>query len=365
MFAMPEKYSSVSRRTALKVTGGSVAAITASGLGSTASGDALRVNVGVENDSGRAAAVEAASDVVNEFKFDALTLNVPEQAVSALESNPNVRYVEEDGTYEALCTGCGLSSVNAGGSCGDGTGADVSVIDTGIQSGHTDLPPLGTGRACSICSGSDCGCTYSWDDDNGHGTHCAGIVNGVAPGATLHAAKVLGGDGSGTWSDIACGIEWTADQGYDVGNLSLGGGQSSSVLRDACNYANNNGVLLVAAAGNDYGGPVSYPAAYDSVMAVSSVDCNDNFAYYSNEGPEVEITAPGSSINSTYPCDTCNSLSGTSMAAPHVAGAAAILMANGYDNNSARQRLRNTADDIGLPSNQQGAGRLNVEAATC
>ena len=126
-------------------------------------------------------------------------------------------------------------------------------------------------------------------------------------------------------------------------------------------------MLLVAAAGND--GPctdcVNYPAKYDTVMAVSSVDCNDDWASFSSQGPEVEICAPGEDISSTYPCDSCKTLSGTSMATPQVAGAGAILMAQGWDNAGARKHLRDTADDIGLSSNRQGAGRLDVADATC
>lgn len=364
---MRRESNGVSRRTALKLTGGSVTALTTTGLATADTGPGVKVNVGFTNDAGRSAAVDVASDVVREFDFDALTVRVPEQAVSGLERNPDVRYVEEDDTWQALnfsCGNCGLGSVNAPG-CSHGAGADVAVIDTGIQSTHPDLDHvLGTGAAFSSCSGSSCGCYTSWDDDNGHGTHCAGIVHSVAPSATIHGVKVLDSGGSGYWSDIASGIEWTANQGYDVGSLSLGGGHSS-VLQDACIYANNRGVLLVAAAGNDYGSSVSYPAAYSECMAVSAVDCNDNFAYYSNKGPEIEITAPGSGIDSTYLCSTCNSLSGTSMATPHVAGGAAAVMAQGYSNSGARSRLKNTADNIGLSSYEQGSGRLNVSNATC
>jgi subtilisin len=368
---MSRKYNGVSRRTALKVTGGSVAAITTSNIAAADPDSAVEVNVGYSAGDGRKAALDAAADVVREFSFDALTVRVPENAVSSLSGRPDVRYVEENGTWQAFaCRSCGNDSTRADYSCGDGWGADISIIDTGIQSTHDDLDSyLGAGRACARCWGSDCYCYQSWDDDNGHGTHCAGVAggpDGVARNATLHAAKVLDGGGSGSWSDIACGIDWTANQGYEVGSLSLGGGSGSSVVRDACNDAYYNyGVLLVAAAGNDYGSSVSYPAAYDACMAVSAVDCNDGWASYSNSGPEVEIAAPGSSIYSEYPCDSCRSLSGTSMATPHVAGAGAILMANGYSNSQARRRLRNTADDIGLHSYRQGDGRLNVERATC
>ena len=142
---------------------------------------------------------------------------------------------------------------------------------------------------------------------------------------------------------------------------------AEATVRAACRYAYDRGVLLVAAAGNSGSCTdcVDYPAAYDTVMVVSPVDCNDNWASFSSQGPEVEIAAPGENIRSTYPCNTCDTLSGISMACPQVTGAGAILMAQWYSYDQARQRLRNTADNIALSSNRQGAGRLNVERATC
>jgi subtilisin len=366
---MSRKSSGVSRRTALKTTGGSLAAVAASGFASAEEGDLVRINVGYSAGDGRKAALDAASDVIREFPFDVLTVRAPESAVETLDNRRGVRYVEQDGWWQAFhdsCDNCGTWATNADSACHDGSGASVSVIDTGIQWNHNDFNHnVVDGHACTPCY-YGCSCYYDWDDDNGHGTHCAGIVHSIAPGAGLAGAKVLNYNGGGRYSDIACGIRWTADAGHDVGSMSLGGSYSSTV-RDACRYAYDRGVLLVAAAGND--GPctdcVSYPAAYDTVMAVSAVDCNDNWASFSNQGPEIEITAPGENIGSTYPCDTCDTLSGTSMACPQVAGAGATLMAQGYSHDQARQRLRNTADDIGLSSNRQGYGRLNVERATC
>ena len=364
---MQNEYGSVSRRTALKVTGGSIATVAASGLSAAEPGKTVEVNVGFTNDTGRKAALNAATDVSREFDFDALTLQVPEQAVSGLANNPNVRYVEENGTWQALAQTLpwGVNRVDADRSwtCSQATYGHVAIIDTGIDPNHPDLDPnLGYG-------GSWVG--SSWSDDNGHGTHCAGIVGadynsygvtGVAPSANLHAAKVLDSNGSGYWSDIAAGIEWTANQGFDVGSLSLGGGHSS-VVQDACQYAYNSGVLLVAAAGNNYGGSVSYPAAYGECIAVSATDRYDNLASYSNTGPQVELAAPGSDIYSTYWNDTYATLSGTSMATPHVAAAGAMLMSNGYTHTGARSRLQNTAENIGLSSYQQGYGLLDVQAA--
>ena len=158
------------------------------------------------------------------------------------------------------------------------------------------------GKAFVSCRGSPNVCRKEWDDDNDHGTRCAGIADaidntegvvGVSTEATLHAVKVLDKSGSGSFSDVADGIRWTADQGYDVGSMSLGG-SSSSTVKDACQYACDKGVLLVAAAGND--GPcsdcVSYPVAYQEVIAVSATSCDDSPAGFSSTGREVELAGP-------------------------------------------------------------------------
>ncbi|MEF8843311.1 MAG: S8 family serine peptidase [Haloarculaceae archaeon] len=134
-----------------------------------------------------------------------------------------------------------------------GNGADIAIIDTGIDDDHPDLQAnVGAGKAYVDCRGPNC--NYPWSDDNDHGTHCAGIADAV---------KMLDSRGSGSFSD--------------VGSLSLGASSGSSTVKDACQYAYDNGVLLVAAAGNS--GPctdcVGYPMAYSTVMAISSTDSND------------------------------------------------------------------------------------------
>lgn len=363
-----------SRRQFLKLAGGSLTVLSGSGLAGAAADETVQVNVGFNTERGRQTAVDAASTVEREYAFDALTLELPNRAVGALEQHPGVRYVEEDGEVEAIAqtTPWGVDRVDADIAHDDGetgAGADVAIIDTGIDASHLDLEAnLGEGAAFVASAESPV-----WQDDNGHGTHCAGIaaaidndigVVGVAPEATLHAVKVLSASGVGLTSDVAAGIEWTADQGYDVGSLSLGGGESD-LLRDACEYAANQGVLLVAAAGND--GPcddcVSYPAGYDDCVAVSATDQNDSLADFSSTGPEVELAAPGVSVLSTFLGNTYAELSGTSMACPHVSGGAAQLMANGYTSKEARQELQKSAEDIGLSSNEQGHGLLDVAAA--
>ncbi|MFC4356673.1 S8 family peptidase [Halobium salinum] len=387
---MGDKTNDTSRRNVLRVVGGAVGTAGVSGLASAKPSDELEVNVGFSTPAGRRAAEQAATDVKRTFAFDALTMTAPAEALKGLRKNPNVRYVEENGTMEALAqsTPWGVDRVDAEvahASGEQGTGADVAILDSGIDSDHPDLQSnLGAGKAFVDCGtggftgscafyGNGNACNEPWDDDNDHGTHCAGIASaadnsqgvvGVSTDNTLHAVKVLDCAGSGSFSDIAAGVEYTADQGWDVGSMSLGGSSSSQVLKDACQYAVDNGVFLVAAAGNS--GPctdcVGYPAAYDTVMAVSSTNSSDGLSEFSSQGPEIEIAAPGSNINSTVPGGYAEK-SGTSMACPHVAGAAGQLAADGYTNTEIRSRLKNTAEDIGLAENESGAGLLDAAAA--
>jgi subtilisin len=371
---MPQGNSAVDRRDVLKLAGGAIAA---TGLASAKPGDTVEVNVGYSAESGRQAALSKADSVEREFNFDALTLRTSAQAADALAARADVRYVEANRQYRALAQTLpwGIDRVDADvlhDNNETGNGADIAIIDTGIDDDHPDLQAnVGKGTAYVSCSGTNC--NYEWSDDNDHGTHCAGIADavdntegvvGVSTEATLHAVKVLDDGGSGYWSDIASGIEWVADQGYDVGSMSLGGSSGSSTVQDACQYAQDKGVFLVAAAGNS--GPcsdcVGYPAAYSSVMAVSSTDSSDNLSSFSSTGPEVEIAAPGSDVYSTV-IGGYDTFSGTSMACPHVAGAAGQLMSNGKSNSQARQTLKDTAEDLGLGSNEQGAGLLDAAAA--
>ena len=363
------------RRDVLKATGGVFAGLGITGLAS-AEPNTVEVNVGYSAASGRRAAVAEASSVVRGFNFDAVTLRVNQNAISGLAKRPDVRYVERNGTMHALAQQLtwGVDRVDADVASANGatgSGGDIAILDTGIDSDHPDLVNnLGAGRAFVKSRGPY---AENWDDDNDHGTHCAGIANGddnsqgvrgVSTDATLHAVKVLDKRGSGSFSDIAAGVEYVADQGWDVGSMSLGASSGSQVLKDACSYADGKGVFLVAAAGNSgpCSGCVGYPAAYSECLAVSSSASDDSLSGFSSTGPEVEIIAPGTDIYSTIP-GGYDTFSGTSMATPHVAGAAGLLMANGYTNADARSRLKNTAEDIGLASNEQGAGLLDAAAA--
>jgi subtilisin len=337
-------------------------------------GDVVTVNVGFSADSGRAATLDAADEVVREYAFDAATVRAPKRAVTALRDRADVRYAEVDGTARALSTTWAYDRIdadvtNVNGYLGDG--ADVAIIDTGLPCDDPCLPNVGQGKAFVDCTGN---CCAPWDDDNGHGTQVGAVIGasescdcttGIAPEATLHSVKVLDDYGSGSYSDVAAGIEYTADQGWDVANISLGGGSGSSLLKDACEYAQNNGVLLIAAAGGS--GPctdcVGYPAAYSEAVAVSATNKDDQLASFSSTGPEIEIAGPGTDITTLDSDGSCITLSGTSFSTAHVSGVAALLAAEGYTNSGARSQLKDSAEDIGLSDNESGAGLVDAAAA--
>jgi subtilisin len=242
----------------------------------------------------------------------------------------------------------------------------VAVIDTGISTGHPDLKANLKGGYSAVAY------TSSYNDDNGHGTHVAGTIAavsntqgvvGVAHQADLYAVKVLDGSGSGWVSDIAEGILWAVERDVDVINMSLGTPTYSQLLADVCEIAIAEGVTVVSAAGNmgvadPDGDSVTYPAKLPGVIGVSAVDSSGGIASFSSRGDEVDVAAPGVSIHSTYKGKTYATLSGTSMASPHVAGIAALVLtmpvgaddADGdgvWDPAEVQSRIMRTAEDLG------------------
>lgn len=237
----------------------------------------------------------------------------------------------------------------------------VAVIDTGIDLKHPDLKLNIKGGVNTINPGR------SSSDDNGHGTHVAGIIGainntigvvGTGPQIDLYSIKALNRNGSGFLSDIIEGIDWAIERNIQVINMSLGARVDIQSFHDAVIRANNAGITVVAAAGNDFGGPVNFPAAYPEVIAVSAIDQNDQIASFSSVGQEVDFAAPGVSIFSTYKGFAYATLSGTSMASPHVAGAVALVISvpakcdtdlNGKCSPSeVYSRLAATAEDLGV-----------------
>lgn len=223
--------------------------------------------------------------------------------------------------------------------------------------------------------------TTDGDRSEHHGTHVAGIAGAATDNGTgvagisdcsLLAVKGLDDDNRGWYTDWADGMQWAADQGAEVINMSLGGTTKSQVLKDGVSYASNNGALLVAAAMNQSTNSKYYPAGYPEVMAISALDSNGNLASYSNYGDHIDLAAPGTGVLSTYttddngnPADTYEYGSGTSMATPVVAGVAGLVKSQ-FPNKSVeelRAHLKVTAEDIGLPENEQGAGRVDAAAA--
>jgi serine protease len=252
----------------------------------------------------------------------------------------------------------------------------IAVVDQGVKYDHPDLADR---------FGSNKGKDFVDDDDDPmptdlqneiHGTHVAGIASattgnsvGVAgmSNSRLLSCRALSAQGGGSPADIADAIQWAADQGADVINMSLGSSQSMQAVKDACNYAYNEGVLLLASAGNNCSEGVGYPAQYDTCVAVSAVDTNQYLASFSQYGENVEVTGPGVNVLSTWPNETdefgkYNKISGTSMSCPAVAGVAALGKAENPDTSPSelRQLLKDSAVDVGLTDKEQGAGRADA-----
>ncbi|WP_210330585.1 S8 family serine peptidase [Aliikangiella sp. G2MR2-5] len=258
----------------------------------------------------------------------------------------------------------------------------VCITDTGYDGNHEDLRPY-TGNNISgddnNGSGSDTG--DWWEDGHGHGTHVAGTIsahgnNGVGVIGVnrsnqigLHIVKVF--NNSGRWgygSDLVAAINQCVDAGANVISMSLGGSASSNAERNAFEAAYNQGVLSIAASGNDGSSSgndaYSYPASYDVVMSVAAVDSNKNVSSWSQKNSQVEIAAPGVGVNSTLPNNSYDAWSGTSMATPHVSGVAALVWSNYTDCSAAeiRNALNTSAEDLGASGRDQSYGHGLVQA---
>jgi len=333
------------------------------------------LNDNAGNPKGVAAGHGLTADNVYGHAFKGFAAKIPAQALNGLQNNPHVAWIEPDRVVTAKdiqTLPTGIDRIDAEQSfTGVPVDVDIAIIDTGIDLDHPDLNVV-QGVDCRRLDKKTGQCKVGGNDDNGHGSHAAGTaaaidngigVVGVAPGARLYAVKVLDRAGSGTVSGVIQGIDWVTQHAdvIDVANMSLGGGGFDDTDGISCLFSNDAehiaicaavaaGVTFVVAAGNEMDDAQYHtPAAYDEVITVSSLadfdgqpdglgvdsyswsDCTENqddsFTCFSNYGHDVDIMAPGVGIYSTYENGGYASSSGTSMATPHVAGAAGLLLA--------------------------------------
>jgi minor extracellular protease Epr len=319
--------------------------------------------------------------------INAISADVPEKVSNKLKISPKIKYVEEDAQVQIAGKPSqpqpqqppqqitwGIARVKAPETWNNSTGKNVkiAVLDTGISSTHTDLAVSGGINLVGKLKNN------KWNDDNGHGTHVAGIIAarnntigvvGVAPDAQLYAVKVLDAYGNGYISDVIEGIDWSVQNNMNVVSMSLGTTAYSQALNDSTANAYKTGILLVAAAGNSGDGnlgtdDVLYPAKFDSVIAVSAVDYNNIAPVWSADGAKVELAAPGVDIYSAWLNGGYVNASGTSMAAPFVSGVAALIKSKNLS--MTPQEIRHTLDynaiDLGDPGRDRIYGFGLVQA---
>jgi hypothetical protein len=341
-------------------------------------GDESRKVISFKDDLSEAEKIRIEEEYTIEFTQESsingvyTIVTTDESDITELEGDSTVESIETDVPVKmaADVIDWGVSRIGADKiwDTATGIGVTVAVIDTGIEMTHPDLQGKVT-KGYDFVNDKE-----SPEDDNGHGTHVAGIVMaarnntgvvGVSHGTSVMPVKVLNSAGSGYISDVAKGIYWATDNGAQIINLSLGAPVDTDVLRNAVNYASSKGVLLVAAAGNEYGAPCQYPAAYGNVICVVATDSSNRLASFSNVGGE--LAAPGVSNYSTFLGGTYRYLSGTSMAAPHVAGSLALLRGICTDCTSSELigTLRDTAVDLGAEGTDIifGYGLVDLRAA--
>lgn len=361
-----------------------------------------------ENARGLAKAYGLQTGFVYEHALKGMSAIVPEGRLAALQKDHRVKYVVEDleRSISAQTIPTGIkrifadenANISINGSDDYRVDVDVAVIDTGIDLQHPDLNVMG-GVTCtnSILFPS---CTTGGDDDHYHGTHVAGTIAaldngdgvvGVAPGARLWAVKVLNKRGSGYSSWIVAGIDWVAANAatIEVANMSLGGAGFSQAEYDAIQGAVEAGVAFAVAAGNEDDDALNYsPGGFDNVLSVSALadfngepgggaaatcraDVDDTLADFSNWGSQVDIAAPGVCILSTYPIEkgTYGTISGTSMASPHAAGALALLASvNNPDNEadvlSLYQQVKDAGNDNWVDDSGDGIKEPLLDVST-
>ncbi len=335
--------------------------------------------------------IKALKNKVDEYLDDPNVEYAELNYVLKLSEVPDDPYYSSYGTFGDYPDLWGLKAINSKTAWDKTTGSNsilVGVIDTGIDRTHEDLNDnmwVNTGEIPDNSIDDDgngyVDDYYGWDwvnddndpmDDHGHGTHCAGTIAavgnnnlgvvGVSWDTSIMALKFLNSDGYGSVSDAAIAITYAVDMGADISSNSWGSFISSRFVSDAIEYAHDKGMILVVAAGNSNLDALNtFPASDKYVMAVAAIDYNNNKADFSNYGPKIDVAAPGVDILSTKAavCPMCSDkvtvgtnychVSGTSMATPHVAGLAALILSVNPDltNEEVRQIIRTGAKDLG------------------
>ncbi|GAE95163.1 alkaline serine protease [Gracilibacillus boraciitolerans JCM 21714] len=302
--------------------------------------------------------------------INAIAISIESKMLDELETNNEIAWIEQDIVMESdvqiMNTGnmlIGSTHINALNMTGKGV--KVGIIDTGISSTHPDLKVQG---GVSFVEG-----VSSFEDDNGHGTHVAGIIAaqnndfgvlGIAPEAHIYAIKSLNNEGEGRQADVIAGIEWAIEKELDIVNLSITTPQPTNALELTMRNAYQAGLIIIAASGNDKEGngqitdDILYPAKYPYVIGVGSVDENLKKSEFSYQGHSIELVAPGEEILSTFlpNKEAYLLMSGTSMATPFVTAVTALYkqVFPQFDNDRLRELVVNNAMDLGV------AGRDSV-----
>jgi len=367
----------------------------------------MKLNIGYQNSRDYRKVLQLSEEIVYDFPFNSVTVECPKSAIGGFKKSNGIRYAAPDNTVHSNNDSDDISSeldsttktdfnnrhynninsekylktsppsknqivkwgydrVNASiahkkGHTGEGT--HVAIIDSGVDRTHPALRSnIGAGE--KFIKSNNSGDPH-WIDNLDHGTHCAGIVaanenngiKGIAPKSTIHSVKILDEFGNGFNSDVARGIEYVSEQGWDIANISFSGSKSP-LVEDACKYAYKKGVLLVASAENFGGNNVGYPAKEPEVIAVNAVDHSNSLLEISPTGRDIELVAPGISY-STIP-GGYEWKFGTSTATPYVSGIAAVLSAEGMSNVRIRKTLHKSAKNISLQRQEQGFGLAQI-----
>jgi serine protease len=402
---MTENNTSMLRRGFLKTTGAAAGAAAASGMVSATPGrepgpkkDEVLVGVTqtVDDIEGRVAkSVPGNAEVVHSNKdLSYVAVKFPSKAadkaqanfIEAVTKDEKVKYAEVNETFETQATVNDpqepdqssldlIDARNAWDTTFGSSNVTVAVVDTGTQYTHPDLDGNFGSDPGEDFVDNDADPAPDVPSDEYHGTHVSGIVaaetdnsEGVAgvSQSRLLSGRSLDESGSGSLSDIADAVKWAADQGADIINMSLGGGGYTDTMKNAVSYAQDNGSLIIAAAGNAGNNSVGYPSAYSECVSVSAVDANGNLASFSNTGDKVEVAAPGVDYLSTTTQTRggYERLSGTSMACPCASGVAALIIDQwGTNNADTRAHLKNTAVDTSLSDTEEGSGIVNAQNA--